>query len=258
MNTTNNLTPEVFQKYLESKRLGILHIDIPDCDLSKRFAETLPLNIFLEYLFKEATGFKFFEQKTKPENIEAICVYGSVLYKHFPRKTGVRKRKKWFLGKEIQEEVLLPRKKPNDLDVMVITKEGFTEEKVIIPSEQVKTGVISNVQYDDGYGYYEVRNNHNLHITYRSMAQFLSGIGNGDTLSESVFRYGVPIVGSERFEELTDTSYDRIKRAPQHEIEWHENTEGILWGKIIEKTLTEQNKKDETKITGPINELVGF
>ncbi len=255
METTNDLTAELFQKYLENKQLGNLLIQIPDCKHTCGGLFNLPMNTSLEHLFKEATNYRFFKHETKPENIEAICVYGSVLYKHFPRKTEIRKRKKWFVfGKEIQEEVLLPRKKPGDFDVMVITKEGFTEEKIIIP--EGKGIVVSTEGFETEYGYYEAKTNHNLHITYRSIAQFLSGIGNRDTLSESVFRYGVPIVGREQFEELVNTSYDTVKREPQHEIEWHENHEGILWGKIIERSITEKNKREKTKITGPVNELV--
>ncbi len=236
--TTNSLTAEVFQKYLDHKQLGRLSIHIPDCKNG-----SMSINVNLESLFRDATGYKFFKHENKPEDIEAMCVFGSVLYKQFPRPIEIKNRKKWFLfGEKITKEKLLLRNRPNDFDVMVITKENLTEDKIIIPQlikekYEKKPKGIAEAEWgvDDGYGGVIVRTDYGVHIIYRSVEQFLAGIGHGDTVSECVFKYGVPIIGKEKFDKLVDRNHDYIKREQLHDIEWTESLEGVLSGKIIEK-----------------------
>lgn len=74
-----------------------------------------------------------------------------------------------------------------------------------------------------------------LHISYRSIDQFLDGIGNGDTVSETVLQYGVPIINKERFEEIAE----RVTvpaRKPLHRIKWRQNLgqrAGLIDAKIF-------------------------
>jgi len=60
----------------------------------------------------------------------------------------------------------------------------------------------------------------------------LTGLGDGDELSESVLKYGLPIIGQNKFAEIIK-NITSPKRGPLHKIEWEENFEGRLEGKII-------------------------
>jgi len=233
---TKDITPELMKKYFESGKLGRLSVQIPNCGT---------ILGDLTQLYRHATGLQFFEYQTSLENIEAMAVYGSVLYKHFPQETTTKTRKKGVLfGPEIQEEVTKPRKMPNDFDIMVITKKSLTDDKIIVPKKKlvdtgygyiestIPTAVETKELVCDGYGYIEVRGGLNLHITYRSIEQLLNGLGQGDTISESVVRYGIPIIGKKRFSEvLKDVSSP--KREVLHRVEWSEDLEGKLQGKIL-------------------------
>lgn len=231
-----DITLELMKKYFESGKLGRLSVQIPNCGT---------ISADLIQLYRHATGLKFFEYQTSPENIEAMAVYGSVLHKHFPQETNTRTRKKWVLfGPEIQEEVTKPRKMPNDFDVMVITREGLTDDKIIVPKKKlvdtgcgyiestIPTAVETKELVCDGYGYIEVRGGSNLHITYRSIEQLLDGLGQEDTVSESVVRYGIPIIGEGKFSEVL-REVSSPKREALHHVEWSEDLEGKLQGKIL-------------------------
>jgi len=228
---------KLLEKYFEANRLGSIVIKIPDIG---------EVSVDLQQLFRYTTGLEFFEFQTRPDNIMAICVYGSVLYKHFEEvEHKVERRKKYLLfgHEQISTREVTKRRMPNDVDVMVITKDGLTDDKFIIPKRRVigdsygSREVIEHAAVDtrrlvpDDYGYIEVRGGANLHITYRSVEQFLAGIGNGDKLSESVIKYGIPIAGQRYFDQLMRkvTSH---KREARHSIGWYEDLEGKLHGRI--------------------------
>lgn len=219
----------IVQESLHNRgRLGDLKIEIPD---------TAVINVNLTRLFRHAINLKGYEEQTSPPNIVAICVYGSSLYKHFEEtKITEQRRKKWLLfgPDEITRRQETIRKKPRDLDVMVITKTGLTPDKVVIPKRTRIKHRYGFIEQSDGasgvkisvpyyrYGYFEryIFDGHlDLHITYRSIDQFKAGIGHGDTLSESVFAYGLPLLGSERFKELMG-DIRGYERKPLHQIKW--------------------------------------
>ncbi len=218
-----DMTPELMQRYFENRDLGGLTIKIPDCGT---------VRTSLSHLFRSITGHEAYEYQTEPENIEAIAIYGSVLYKHFPvpgKTIQVNQdniRGFLGLGKKVPRTIPGKREKPEDIDLMVITKEGLTDEK-IIPT-------IKEDRYIEGfYGHYqEFITEQGLHIVYRSTDQFLEGIGNGDELSESVVKYGVPIVGEKRFTEII-RDVKNPTRENLHSFEWGEDSIGRLHGRII-------------------------
>ena len=233
---TKDITPELMKKYFESGKLGKLSVQIPDCGT---------ISADLTQLYRHATGLKFFEYQTSPKNIEAMAVYGSVLYKHFPQETMTKTKKIWVLfGPEVQKEITKPREMPKDFDVMVITREGLTDDKIIVPKKKlvdtgygyvestIPTAVETKELVAYNYGYIEVRGGSNLHIVYRSVEQLLSGLGKEDTVSESVVRCGIPIIGQNRFGEIVQ-DVASPKRETLHQIEWNEDLEGILQGKIL-------------------------
>lgn len=238
-NMEKDITPELMKIYFESGKLGTLVETIPGCGI---------VTVDLSQLFKHATGLKFFEFQTSPENIEVMAVYGSTLYNHFPTEEQVpitkRKYLLWGPKETVVKTIQKPRHFPNDFDVMVITKEGFSDDKVIIPKRHLKgdgygswevidfTAVGTKRNVSDGYGYFEVKGDANLHITYRSVEQFLAGLGKGDELSESVVRYGIPLIGQGRFSEIVK-DITSPRREATHRVEWDEDLEGKLQGKIL-------------------------
>ncbi len=232
---SKDITPALMQDYFEAERLGELSVQIPKCGV---------ISADLDSLYRHATGLEFFEYQIGPKDIEAMVVYGSVLYKHFPREITTNTRKKWlFFGPEIKEELIQPRKMPSDFDVMIITGEGLTDDKIIVPERSSvdkgygyfesisSTAVETKRMARRDYGYIEIRGGANLHITYRSVEQLIRGSGQGDTVSESVIRYGVPIIGRDRFSEIIqDVPWP--EREELHHVEWREDLEGKLQGII--------------------------
>jgi len=99
-------------------------------------------------------------------------VYGSTLYKNFPieEKIPVTKRKYllWGPKETVIKTIKKPRHFPNDFDVMVITRQGFIDDKVIIPKRHSGRGnygpwevidftaVETKRKVSDGYGYFEI------------------------------------------------------------------------------------------------------
>ena len=233
-----DITPAMIT-YFGANNLGALRINIPHAPCEE-------LSLKLENLIKHLNL----------SDTESICVYGSSLYRNFTTK----RENRWlfFWPKRIKER----NKKPNDFDVMVITKETPKLEQMIIQSE-INLNEITEYSFYHG-GYYtwhelivgevpvtfKIRGKWfgeikeiadyfsslkkraaGLHIIYRSLDQFLSGPGKGDELSESVVRYGIPIIGIERFNQIVQT-IQYPERKPLHDIKWY-ISRGKLNGEIV-------------------------
>ena len=254
-----DITPRAFHEYYKAKKLGNLRIEFPACSKCKEvrlsLRELYRLGIFYYKSNKKDSSCSVFEKNF--ENIEFVCVYGSILYNNFP----LFKRKYLFFGSLIPTK---GQKRPHDFDVLCITKDKLIDEKIIIP-KRVKswhlfnqTGVdifhdssiesaVKRVYTERGYtrvetynssdsyyefsGYVDQEDNLPLHITYRSLDQFLNGIGRGDEVSESVVRYGIPLVGAERFYEIIK-NIETPRREALHQVEWSEDKNGVLQGRI--------------------------
>lgn len=242
---TRELDADLFYEYYRKGALGAIELTIPG---------GMKIKVELDKLFEHVTNLKSFENRTTPENIEAICVYGSALYKHFgEEETLTQERKKYLLfgPKEVKTQTVTRYKIPRDFDVLVILKDGLTDDKIVVP-------VRTTTNVDTGYGYVERRvesdgtsgvltqhpvvgdygyiesyvrgGDLDLHICYRSVEQFLAGLGQGDELSESVVSYGVPVAGKGRFEILVN-SVNR-ERSPLHSVNLFEDSQGKLQIKI--------------------------
>lgn len=242
---TKELDATLLNSYYQKGKLGMLELTIP---------EVMTISVELGKLFEHVTNLRSFEDRITPDNIEAICIYGSVLYEHFATEkilTQVRKRWILFGPKQVKRQAVTYYKTPEDFDVLVILKRGLTDDKVIIPKrsttiihtgygyiEDVRSdgssGILTGIPVVNEYGYIEnyVRGEDlDLHISYRSTRQFLAGLGQGDTLSESVVRYGVPLVGQKRFNEIIISKNG--KRSPLHSAQIFENSQGVVQAKII-------------------------
>lgn len=250
---TRELDANLLYEYYRRGNLGTLHIAIPRDNIA--ISEDINIRVELDKLFEHVTNLKSFEERTRPDSIEAICVYGSVLFKQFGTEEVVREERRKFVlfgPKQVKEQRKTRYKTPRDFDILVILKEGLTEDRVIVPKRTTikidtgygyfdivksngASGILTEVPVSDGiYGYIEgyVRGGDlDLHISYRSVEQLLAGIGHGDELSESVIKYGVPLIGQERFNQLV-ASVTSLTREPLHGVQWSEDKQGKLQGRI--------------------------
>lgn len=247
---SRELNADLFYKYYQEGMLGLMELTIPG---------VMKIKVELDKLFEHITNLKSSEDRTAPDNIEAICVYGSALYRHFGTEETLRQeRRKWVLfgPKQVETRTFTRYKTPRDFDILVILKEGLTDDKVVVPKrtlirtrtalvnigygasvEHIKSdgssGILTSIPVVNEYGYIErfARGEDlDLHICYRSVEQFTAGLGQGDELSESVVRYGVPLVGQERFNALVGSV--NFERAPLHSVHPFEDLQGKLQIKI--------------------------
>ena len=236
--------------------LGELTMDIPE---PNNILLKLRLMGLARVLFGE-TKKEGIDSRIKREGIESVCVFGSVLHKHFPKvvKKEIITETYRLLRKPLisKKTVIEPRKNPNDFDLMVITKQGISEAKKIYSFIEESNNKFTTARYEyphktteeawrDWYDGYDSRITINvmdlvkagsksigLHVFYRSVEQFLSGILIGDYISKSVFEYGVPIVGVERFDEIV-SEVDGFERHPLHKAEFYKDAEDYLEGRIV-------------------------
>jgi len=262
MNNANqkleDITPKKLFEYYESRRLG--HLTVP---LSDGYASSY-YYLDLAALCTGGMNVSDFEQQTAQENVEVICAFGSALHKNFPRKEKIRRKRLFFFGSWIEKEFSRPRKNPDDFDALFILKEGLTNDKIILPeynsfgykswkkSERTERKVSPDIGSEEGlYGPYDmvysspfgklpnIREDNTysvsdakpLHITHRSIKQFLRGICNGDDISKSVVEYGIPLFGRERFYEIIK-DIKTPKREALHNVVWREYLNGRLEGTI--------------------------
>jgi len=226
---------KTMQSLALERRLGRVHINIPD--------HVGSLDIPLDTLYRTVTGIPGLPSHVNGDDVECICLYGSALYLNHPvPDLEGTKRKYGFFGKKVPYTVRGTRQLPRDVDVMVIMHSNFSDEKVVAAKrnlhdtgygfvEVVVDGPVPAKRCTwEGYGYVGVNTWCGLHIAYRSKEQFVSGIGSGDELSESIHNHGVPIVGAQQFEELVAQS--ARARNVQHAIEWSDEA-GVLNGQLI-------------------------
>ena len=126
--------PEYMQSRYEADTLGSLGITIPE--IKEFIEEEFSIDIDLNNLWKYAANLNTFpteipnidKKKVISQNISAVCIYGSMLYRHFPTQFAKKKRTWFGLSKGLIETVRTKRKKPRDLDLMILTREPVGEE----------------------------------------------------------------------------------------------------------------------------------
>lgn len=225
----NQMTFLQFKEYITARNSGKLIIPAP-------YKESAEIKINLRDIYEIVIEPPFLKTQLNPEEIEAICLFGSCLYRHFPKRY-----EKSFLKKE---------KVPSDIDLMAILKRGIIGGKLVVfkrnqPWEKYmkKDSSISFKRLFDllsrksseqiPFSSYEEKSKKPLHISYHSVEQFINGAQTGkDLISESVIRYGLPIIGQERFDEITK-EITNPRREPLYNIEWAENLEGKIQCKIF-------------------------
>ena len=225
------------------------------------------VSVDLSKVFRSITGYEAFSYTIDPANIESICIHGSTLYNHFPFKREEYKSKRFhFFGPERVRQVYEHRDTPHEVDLMILLKEGLTGDKVIVPERTrngnrvdqktvISEGKTRKVMLDPldlmyGAYVYEVdgavakidvsattfpgyrdERTMPLHLAYRSIDQFIEGIGKGDFLSEEVTQYGIALIGNGNFKEIV-ANIKSIERKPFHNVIWSEDLNGNLNGKV--------------------------
>jgi len=233
---TNDITPKLMQDYSESNKLGFIKSKIP-IQPNEDEPDILMGSVELD-LSKLYDIIKPNHKKGDEASIISVCVFGSVLYKHFDSP---------------YSEI------PHDLDLMCIL--AYSDDKnIVIPERVVKPKTRKEAS---GYGYNEVIESSvvytttptkvystfldyffgtskyesvdgaiPLHVSYRSVNQLINGLGRGDTLSESVVAYGILIIGQKRFAEIIK-DIKSPERKPLHSVAWKVDLEGRLQGEIL-------------------------
>jgi hypothetical protein len=115
MINSKDITPEYMQSIYKSEKLENLNVSIPNV---RRFVDgKISVNIDMENLWKYVANLytlpinlsKIDKEKVTPENISAVCIYGSILYKHFPTEF-TKNAKSWFgLGKEYVKTIKMKK-----------------------------------------------------------------------------------------------------------------------------------------------------
>lgn len=252
----------LFKRYHDENKLKDVSLDFVFNEKKLKSSEEIfdtkkgKISINLKNLFRASTNFEKFSYGIEPDAIQSICLYGSVLYKNFP---GQLSEVKPIFGRRF---VLQERKIPKDLDFLVLLNKGLTKEDVIIPPKtrdgdrnnekylNFKNGLIK-IEWDYGTSYIVKKGFSkidvssatgfdgetderilNFHLCYRSVDQFLNGIGKGDFISEEAASYGIPIIGGENFERILK-KHNFPNRNPLYNIRWSESLKGKLKGKLI-------------------------
>lgn len=269
--TTQDVTPQEFLEFFTYKKLGKVEVNIPDCSKRRRIQRiSMDLESLFEHAtdaecvnptlldipddmdsicsyLKRSSASRRIYAKINPSDIECICAYGSVLYKNFPK---IEKKRLFFFSEEVN-------KSPSDFDIMVITRNDVKEEKIIRTVKRTEEYTVEVSSGGDHYmdpvttGYitktrtvfkgpvlkfrkkgYGAMGGADLHILYYSLDRFLRGVKEGDEISESVVRYGIPLVGAKRFDEIVK-DIKNLKREALHRVELVEDENGWLQGEII-------------------------
>jgi hypothetical protein len=214
-----NIDIDVVKKLQKYGHLGDLLIPYKGLPNSGK-KKVIRLDLFKFFdLFSES-----FFPPVKIDDIQVVCLFGSTLYKHIPRKSvleTVVKKKYIFFGdisvKNIGKK--LPRAQPNDIDLMVISrgdvslKENNKAEISTLYCREKESGMYSSSSE------YKIVGDLPVHIHYRSVSQFLNGINGDDTVSRYVATYGIPFVGQNRFKEIL-SNIKNNSRDIRHKLKW--------------------------------------
>ncbi|MBT3404872.1 hypothetical protein HN832_01925 [archaeon] len=216
-----NLSAQDFAKYFKSNRLGNLHIPNGDSvNFRGYFQKGLDVN--LGALFEVMSGWRINRYEVPLDDIFAVIAYGSAVkypgYKMVPR---IRKKYLDLFGPEIEVE----KKElitPNDVDFYVLTGRDITRHKSIKPRmENYNCGSMGDITAVVEGG---------INLVNRGIGQLAEGIENGDTISISAMKEGIPVFYDDRFEEVRVKI--GIERDTPRRIYWGEDYRANLIGEI--------------------------
>ncbi len=206
-----------FKEYFEKNRLGRLHL--PNGNWGNG------MSLELKELFKLMSGWKIKNESEVPfEDILAVIAYGSAIKYPGYEMVPVTEPKYWGLfGSKVETGEKTKRHiSPKDVDFFVLTESDITRHEYIAPGLYTQDfgsgGCLTSVVKSG------------INLVNRGTSQLLKGINQGDTISISAMREGVPVFYNGRLDEVQKRS--GIIRETPRRLLWDENEEGYLVGKI--------------------------
>jgi hypothetical protein len=206
-----DLSPELLEKYLEAGSLGTLWMQYP---------RGIDIWADLSVLFPNI--------RIHPKEILTICAYPAPTPKRVEKKSWwpfKRRTKKYYLEWNIPREfneVVIGENLSNRLDT--------SSYGVLRMNRTIAIVNRSSDFYWEDYKTHE--SNLTLNIKYLSREQLIRGFGGGDELCVDVLRFGLPIVGKSKFEEILK-GIETPEREVLHRCIWTEDLEHRLQGRII-------------------------
>lgn len=216
-----------FQKYFEDKKLGKLYLpngisfDKQDYRWERPFKDGIPIN--LKDLYKVMSGWKIKNTQVPLEDIIAIIAFGSaVRYPGYDIVTESSRKYFGLFGPKIEKE---KKKKiyPNDADFFVLTGSNITRHEYIKPGfTTVDFGSLGCVTAVVEGG---------INLVNRGADQLLNGLNNGDTISISALKEGIPLFfDGDKLNEVYERS--GIKKETPRRLFWDEDKLDCLVGRI--------------------------
>lgn len=228
-----DLTIQDFTKYFEKNKLGRFYF--PNGEREKHYYLNEDgseweknLSIELKNLYKIMSGWKINHLEVPLDEIIAIISYGSAV--KYPGYKLIPETKKKFLnlfgseietGRKIRKDIM-----PNDIDFFVLTENDITRDEYIKPkTKDLTLGVMGSG------GCITAIVEGGINLVNRGVEQLIKGVKNGDTISTSAFKEGIPIFyDKERLEEIRNKT--GISKETPRKVYWDENQDGNLFGKI--------------------------
>lgn len=235
-----DITSDKLEQSYEEDKLGELRVEDIPVLLSEEKEIYGPGEIRMDLGdFYETLSESDLETRDSIDDIYSVCVLGSVLYRDSDKED-----------------------MPNDLDLILIRENKGDERDVAVVPEKKSEAQIRRTRYsyqvEEALVHTEVPRLNSffervvlnepdyrlldsaidLNLQQRSKRQFKQGIERGDTVSESVYNHGVPLIGRENFEELVGELEEEredltVSRKPLHDINWSRDEEDRLQAELI-------------------------
>lgn len=210
-----------FTRYFEMNRLGRLSFPNGKAFLQsgKWFENGQIVNLYVEMndLYKMVCGWKINGVLVPLDDIVAVIAFGSAVRHPGYEEVQRTHRRYWLFGEKVTT-IKRVSIRPSDADFLVITVKNLMREEVLAP--------ISLETYDCGTWIKKG----GIHLANRGVSQLLKGIHEGDTVSTSALREGVPVFFTERFAEVVKRA--NIPKTTPRKIFWHEDDRRNLMGYI--------------------------
>lgn len=210
------LTVSDFREYFEKNKLG--RLTLPNGNWGNG------MSLKLNELFKLMSGWKIKNESEVPfDDILAVVVYGSAI--RYPGYEMISVTAPKYLGLFGQEVEVGAKKRfisPNDVDFFVLTEKDITRDRYIAPG-------LHTTDFGSG-GCITSVTKAGINLVNRGVSQLLNGINQGDTISISAMKEGIPVFYNGRLEEVQEKS--GIVRENKRKLLWDEDEEATLVGRI--------------------------
>jgi len=174
------------------------------------------------------------------EQISSVCLLGSVLYENNDKDEMPSDLDLLLLRENTGDEqdiAVVPEQRSEAKFRRLLYSVDEVEEAIVHTQEPVLNSFFYRAVLN--YPDYQLQKSAiDLNLQQRSERQFKEGVGRGDTVSESVYNHGVPLIGQEKFEQLvTELKEERedltVNREQLHDLNWYWDENDLLQAKLI-------------------------